>query len=234
VAELALAIDHSLLQPQLTDQEIAAGCQLAARRQVISVCVRPSDVSLAARELDGADVKVTTVAAFPHGASTTPAKVAEAVDAVARGAEEIDMVINIGKLLSGETGYVRDDIAAVAEAVHASGALLKAILENHYLDASRIALACHLAEEAGADFVKTSTGYAASGAKAADVALMRASVAPTVQVKAAGGIRTLMDALGLFTAGATRLGTRMTEAILDEAAAAADGRGSIRITAKGG
>src|SRR5512146_1407131 len=166
--QLAKVIDHSLLKPELTEADVIAGCQLAASYHVASVCVKPADVALAARLLQGSDVAVGTVIGFPHGNSTTAVKVFEARDALANGAVELDMVINIGALRSGKYDYVRDEIHAVVEAARGK-ALVKVILENAYLTDEQKVAACQLAEAAGADFVKTSTGFAPTGATIEDV-----------------------------------------------------------------
>ncbi len=212
--QLAKTIDHSLLKPELTEADIASGCELARRYDVASVCVKPCGVSLAARLLAGSGVKVGTVVGFPHGSSTTATKVFEAQDAVANGAEELDMVINIGALRSGHDDLVQADIHAVVAAA-GRRALVKVILENCFLSDDEKVRACRLAEEAGAHFVKTSTGFAPGGATLADVKLMRASVGPNVGVKAAGGIRDLPTVLGMLAAGATRIGISQTAAILE-------------------
>lgn len=214
-AELAKVIDHSLLRPELTEAEVTAGCELARRYHVASVCARPCDVALAARLLAGSEVAVGTVVGFPHGNSTTAVKVAEAHQALADGAVELDMVINIGALRSGKTDYVRDEISAVVQAARGK-ALVKVILENAYLTPEERVAGCKLAEAAGADFVKTSTGFAPTGATVADVKLMRATVGPQVQVKAAHGIRTLDAILEIIDAGATRVGATATATILDD------------------
>jgi deoxyribose-phosphate aldolase len=215
LAELAKVIDHSLLKPELTEAEVIAGCELARRYHVASVCVKPCDVALAVKLLAGADVAVGTVVGFPHGNSTTAVKVAEARQALADGAVELDMVINIGALRSGKTDYVRDEIKAIVAVAHGR-ALVKAILENAYLTPDERVIGCQLAEGAGADFVKTSTGFAPTGATVADIKLMRATVGPQVQVKAAHGIRTLDALLEIIDAGATRVGATATATMLDD------------------
>jgi deoxyribose-phosphate aldolase len=192
---------------------------------VASVCVRPCDVPLAVRLLAGSGVATGTVIGFPHGAHTTATKVFEAQDAIANGATELDMVLNIGQLRSGHDDLVRDDIAAVVQAA-AGRAVVKVILENAYLTDEQKITACRMATEAGANFVKTSTGYAPSGATVADLRLMRANTPPHVQVKAAGGIRTLDAMLAVLDAGATRVGATATRAILDEFSARTAGGGS--------
>jgi deoxyribose-phosphate aldolase len=214
-AQLAKVIDHSLLRPELTEAEVIAGCELAKRYHVASVCAKPADVMLAVRLLAGSDVAVGTVVGFPHGNSTTAIKVAEARQALADGATELDMVINIAALRSGKSDYVRDEIAAVV-AVAKGHALVKVILENAYLTDEQKVTACKLVEEAGADFVKTSTGFAPSGATLDDVRLMRRTVSAHIQVKAAGGVRTLPAILDMIDAGVTRCGATATAAILDE------------------
>ena len=213
--QLAKTIDHSLLRPELTDDDVVAGCELARRYDVASVTVKPCHVALAARLLEGSDVKVGTVVGFPHGSHTTATKVFEAKDALANGSQELDMVINIGALRSGQDDMVRDDIRAVVDAA-GDKAIVKVILENHYLTDEEKVRACHLAEEAGAHYVKTATGFAPTGATIEDLKLMRASVGPDVGVKAAGGVRSLDAALEVIAVGATRFGATRTEGILEE------------------
>jgi deoxyribose-phosphate aldolase len=213
--QLAKTIDHSLLKPEMTEAEIVAGCELAKRYNVASVCVKPSFVRLAASILADSSVAVGTVIGFPHGGSTTASKVFEAQDAMANGATELDMVINIGELRSGHADFVREDIRAVVEAAQGK-ALVKVILENAYLTDDQKAQGSRLVEEAGADFVKTSTGFAPSGATLEDLTLMRSSVGTQVQVKAAGGVRTLDATLAVIEVGCTRVGATATAAILDE------------------
>jgi deoxyribose-phosphate aldolase len=214
---VAKMIDHSLLRPELTADDVRAGCALAAAYDTASVCVRPSDVRLAVAALTGTDVLVGTVVGFPHGTSTTAAKVAETRESVADGAVEIDMVLHIGRLRDGDAGYVQDDIAAVVAA--ADGCTVKVILENALLDTDSKVLGCRLVEAAGAHYVKTSTGFAAGGATADDIALMRRTVSPHIGVKAAGGVRTLDRLLELAALGATRFGATATATILDDLAA---------------
>jgi len=214
VAEVAKMIDHSLLQPQLTTADVAAGCALAARYQVASVCVRPCDVPLAVRLLADTGVLVGTVAGFPHGSTSTQVKVAETRLAIEQGATEIDMVLNIGRLRSGDLAFVEDDIRSVIAA--AEGVPVKVILENAYLTDEEKVAGCRAAERAGAAFVKTSTGFAAGGATMDDLRLMRASVSPAVHVKAAGGVRTLDRLLAMADLGVTRFGATATAAILDD------------------
>lgn len=213
--QIAQTIDHSLLRPELTEQEVAAGCDLARRYQVASVCAKPCDVPLAARLLNGSAVKVGTVVGFPHGSSTTETKVFEARQALEQGAEELDMVLNIGWLRSGADERVGREIRAVVEA--ATGrALIKVILENAYLTDDEKVRACHLVEEAGAQFVKTSTGFAPTGATLDDLRLMRRSVSPHIQIKAAHGIRTLGALLDVLNVGVSRVGATATQTILED------------------
>jgi deoxyribose-phosphate aldolase len=214
--QLAKTIDHSLLRPELDDDFIADGCRLAAEYDVASVCVRPTDVARVAALLAGSDVAVGTVVGFPHGSSTTATKVFEARATLAAGASELDMVIDIGALKSGRDEDVRADIGAVVEVGHAAGAIVKVILENAYLTDDEKVRGCRLAEMAGGDFVKTSTGFAPGGATHADLALMRNAVSERVQVKAAGGVRTLDDLLAVMALGVTRIGATQTKPILDE------------------
>ncbi len=214
--QLAKVIDHSLLRPELTEHEVVEGCQLAARYNTATVCVKPCHVRLAAEVLKGSDVKVSTVVGFPHGSNLTAIKVAEAQAAMDDGAVELDMVLNIGALRSGQADFVRSDIQAVCQAAHARGAKVKVIFENAYLNEAQKILACKLSEQAGADWVKTSTGFAPSGATLDDLHLMRANVSEKVQVKAAGGVRTLDAILAVIDAGCTRCGATATAAIMDE------------------
>jgi deoxyribose-phosphate aldolase len=213
--QVARAIDHSPLKPELTASEILEGLDLAIRYKVASVCCRPCDVPVAAKRLVGSSVKVGTTIGFPHGANTTATKVFEAKDAMANGAVELDMVLNIGQLRSGHVDAVRTDIEAVVQAA-GDQAIVKVILENAYLDDELKAAACKAAVEAGAHFVKTSTGFAPSGATIEDLELMRSLVPATVHVKAAGGIRTLDAMLAVLDVGVTRVGATATAAILDE------------------
>lgn len=214
--DVAKAIDHSLLKPELDDAFVEDGCRLAAEYHVASVCVRPVDVRRAAAILSGSDVAVGTVVGFPHGSSTTGTKVFEAREALANGATELDMVIPIGALRSGRDQDVQDDIAAVVRVAHEAGALVKVILENAYLTDDEKERGSRLTEAAGADFVKTSTGFAPSGATHEDLALMRRTVSSRVQVKAAGGVRTLDGLIEVMRLGVTRIGATQTKAIIDD------------------
>jgi len=214
--QLAKVIDHSLLRPELTEADMLAGCELAARYHVATVCVKPCHVLLAKEVLRESDVIVSTVIGFPHGSNLTAIKVAEAQLAMDQGARELDMVLNIGQLRSGKYDFVREDIQAVCEAAHARGARVKVIFENSYLSDEQKVIACKLSEAAGADWVKTSTGFSAGGATLDDLRLMRANVSERVQVKAAGGVRTLPALLDVIDAGATRCGATATATILED------------------
>ena len=214
--DIAKTIDHSLLRPELDDDFVEAGCRLAAAYDVASVCVRPVDVRRARAILDGTDVAVGTVIGFPHGDCLTATKVFEARQALADGATELDMVLQIGALKSGRDADVQADIAAVVEVAHAAGAIVKVIFENAYLTDDEKIRACHLTEAAGGDFVKTSTGFAPSGATHDDLRLMRANTSPHVQVKAAGGVRTLDALLEVMALGVTRIGATATSTIIDD------------------
>jgi len=214
--QVAKTIDHSLLKPELDDDFVEDGCRLAADYNVASVCVRPADVGRARALLAGTDVAVGTVVGFPHGSSTTATKLFEAERALDDGATELDMVINIGALRSARDDEVRAEIAAVTEVAHGAGAVVKVILENAYLTDEQKVRGCRLAEAAGADFVKTSTGFAPSGATHDDLRLMRRTVSDRVQVKAAHGVRTLDDLLAVLELGVTRIGATQTRAIIEE------------------
>ena len=213
---IAKAIDHSLLKPELTIDEVVAGCDVAATYDVASVCARPLDVGRCVKALGGSNVLVGTVIGFPHGSSTTAVKVAEAEQALDDGAVELDMVLAIGMLRSGEDAYVHDDIAAVVAAAVARDAIVKVILENAYLNDDEKVRGCRLSEQAGAHYVKTSTGYAPSGATIEDLVLMRATVSPHVKVKAAHGVRTLDAMLDVLNVGVDRVGATATATIIDD------------------
>lgn len=216
--EIARSIDHTLLRPEATGEDIRKVCQEARKYNFASVCVNPYWVPLVAVELYGSAVKVCTVVGFPLGANATEIKVAETEAAIRAGAQEIDMVINIGELRGGNQDAVQRDIQAVVEAAHKGGAIVKVILETALLDDERKAVASALAKAAGAEFVKTSTGFGPHGATVADVALMRKVVGPEMGVKASGGIRTLEDWQKMTAAGATRIGASASVKIVDAAA----------------
>lgn len=214
--DIAKTIDHSLLRPELDDAFVEDGCRLAARYDVASVCVRPADVLRAKAILAGTDVAIGTTIGFPHGNHLTATKVFEAQRALADGATELDMVIQIGALKSGRDADVGADIKAIVDVAHASGAIVKVIFENAYLTDDEKIRACHLTEAAGAEFVKTSTGFAPTGATHDDLRLMRANTSPHVQVKAAGGVRTLDALLDVMALGVTRVGATATATIIDD------------------
>ena len=211
---IAKTIDHSLLKPEMTREEVKAGCEIAKKYDVASVCCKPSDVKFCADFLKGTDVLVGTVVGFPHGTSTTEVKVFETKQAVADGATEIDMVINVGHLKSGMNAEVQADIKAVVDA--SAGHTVKVILENAYLTDEEKVTACKLSEAAGAHYVKTSTGYAPSGASIADIKLMKASVSPHIKIKSAGGVRTLDSLMEYLDAGISRSGATTTAVMIDE------------------
>jgi deoxyribose-phosphate aldolase len=215
-ADLAKMIDHSLLQPTFTDEELERGCQLAREYDVASVCIKPYAVRRAVELLAGSTVLVGTTIGFPHGGHVTEIKKVEARQAAADGAKELDMVVNIGKVLSGDWKYVGDDVCAVVEQAHRDGAIVKVIFENCFLNDAQKEQLCHICSEAGADFVKTSTGYGDSGATDDDLRLMRRCSPPRVQVKAAGGVRTFDRLVPVRALGVTRVGATATKAILDE------------------
>ena len=212
--DVAKTIDHSLLRPELDLDTVRAGVELALRYDVASATVRPADVALAAGMVTGSDVLVSTVVGFPHGSHTTGTKAAETEELVAAGADEIDMVLNIARLISGEDDYVERDIRAVVEA--AQGRVVKVIFENAYLSDEQKIRACGLSAGAGAGFVKTSTGFAATGATHEDLRLMREHSPAHVQVKAAGGVRTLDALLEVMSLGVSRIGATATETILED------------------
>ena len=214
--QLAKVIDHSLLKPELTEADVIAGCELAHKYHAATVCVKPTHVKLAAEVLKESDVVVSTVIGFPHGSNRTEVKVLEANLAMDDGALELDMVLNIGQLRTGKYDFVGEDIKAVCDAAHSRGARVKVILENAYLTDEEKVAACKLCENAGADWVKTSTGFAPSGATLDDLRLMRETVNEKVQVKAAGGVRTLDAILPVIDVGCTRVGATATAIILDE------------------
>jgi deoxyribose-phosphate aldolase len=221
--DIAKAIDHSLLRPELDDRFVEDGCRLAARYDVASVCVRPADVARARAILHGTGVAVGTTIGFPHGNHPTATKVFEAELALADGATELDMVIQIGALRSGRDADVEADIRAVVDVAHAAGAIVKVIFENAYLTDDEKIRACRLTEAAGGDFVKTSTGFAPSGATHDDLRLMRANTSPHIGVKAAGGVRTLDALLAVMELGVTRVGATATETIILDFRARKDG-----------
>lgn len=215
-ADIAKMLDHSLLQPTLTDADLEEGCRLARGYDVASVCIKPYGVRLAADILKGTTVAVGTTIGFPHGGHTPAAKVAESEMALRDGARELDMVVNVGKVLSEDWRFVAEDIRGVVETAHRAGALVKVIFENCYLADKHKEQLCKVCADAGADFVKTSTGYGTGGATDEDLKLMRRCSPPQVRVKAAGGVRTFDRLLAVRALGVARVGASATKAILDD------------------
>lgn len=214
--DIAKMIDHSLLNPTLTTSDLEEGCRLALDYDVASVCIMPYALRRCAELLKSSDVKASTTIGFPHGGHTTAIKVAEAKQALADGGQELDMVINISKALSGDWDYVRDDIAAVISVAHDAGQKVKVIFENAYFNDNQKIRLCEICTDADADWVKTSTGYAGGGATIEDLQLMRKHSGPQVQVKAAGGIRDLDALLQVRAIGVTRCGATRTASMLDD------------------
>jgi deoxyribose-phosphate aldolase len=214
--DIAKTIDHSLLNPSLTTGDLEQGIRLALDYDVASVCILPYYLRRCAGLLAGSSVNASTTLGFPHGGHTTAVKVAEARQALDDGGQELDMVVNISAVLSGDWDYVRRDVAAVIETVHAAGQKVKVIFENAYLNDGQKIRLCEICSDLNADWVKTSTGYASGGATIEDLTLMRKHAAPHVQVKAAGGVRDLDALLRVREAGATRCGATRTATMLDE------------------
>ena len=228
VRDLAKMIDHSILHPTFTDKDLREGCEIAKRYHVASVCVKPYMVKDAVEMLKGSDVKIGCVIGFPHGNSTTKVKVFETIEACKDGAEEIDMVINIGKVLQGDFDYVEKEVKAIADVCHESGAILKVIIETDFVTVNDMKITlCKICSRAGADYVKTSSGYGFVkqpngdynyvGATVSDLQLMKANVSEGVKVKAAGGVRSLDQLLEVQAAGASRCGATATVTILENA-----------------
>ena len=215
--DIASMLDHSTLQPFLTQDDIRKGCELALKYHTASVCARPADMQLVASLLKGSGVKVCTVIGFPHGNHLPKIKLAEAEAALDDGCEELDMVINVGRLIAGEDDYVQKEIQDICTLAHNRGAKVKVIIETCYLTDEQKVRVCKLAAAAGANWVKTSTGYGSKGCTVEDVVLMRASVPADCQVKGSGGIRDLDTVLAVRAAGATRCGVSATEKIMAEA-----------------
>jgi deoxyribose-phosphate aldolase len=214
--DIATMIDHSLLNPTLAMADLEAGIELALRYDVASVCILPYALRTCAERLRGSNVKASTTIGFPHGGHSTAIKLAEARQALADGGEELDMVVNISKVLSGDWSYVRDDVRVVVDAAHEAGQKVKVIFENAYLRDEHKIVLCEICSEVNADWVKTSTGYAPGGATDEDLVLMRRHSAPHVQVKAAGGIRDLDALLRVRALGVTRCGATRTASMLDD------------------
>ena len=217
--QVAAAIDHAVLKPDMTTEQIKQNAELCKKWGVASMCVRPCDARLAAALLKNSEVKVSCVLSFPHGYDTIAAKVYQATQAIADGVKEIDMVMNIGEFMSGNYDYVRQDIKAVVDVAHTSGVLVKVIQESGYLTLDQIAKACELSYEAGADFVKTSTGFGPGSATPEIIEVMVKTVGGKMGVKPSGGIRSWEVAVGYLEQGATRLGVGSTQAVLDGAEA---------------
>jgi deoxyribose-phosphate aldolase len=215
-ADISRMIDHSLLRPETTLEAFETGCRLAAAYQTGSVCIQPHYLARCTELLSGSGVKSSTVIGFPHGGHRTAVKVAEARQAIADGGEELDVVCNISRVVSGDWDYVRSDLEAVIELAHAAHAKVKVIFENCYLNAPQKIRLCEICTELRADWVKTSTGYGSSGSTLEDLRLMRQYSGPDVQVKAAGGIRDLDALLACRELGVTRVGASATQAMLDE------------------
>ena len=214
--QVAKTIDPSILKPDFSYADVEAGAQLALKFNTASYCIRPMDVAAAAKALAGSTVNVCTVIGFPHGSSTTAVKAFETADAIKNGAVEIDMVINVSALLSGDYDYVEQDIRAVVDVAHIAGASVKVIFETAYLNDELIVKACELTEAAGADYVKTSTGFATEGATLHNVQLMKATVGDRLKVKSSGGVRTLDQLIDYMDAGVTRSGCSATQQVLEE------------------
>ncbi len=214
--EIAKMIDHSLLNPALTTKELDDGILLATRYNVASVCILPYYLQKTSQRLTGTSVIASTTIGFPHGGHATTIKIAEAKQALVDGGKELDVVINISKARSGDWAYVKNELSTLASLIHGAGAKIKVIFENAYFDDASKQRLCLISSEVGADWVKTSTGYAASGATKADLQLMRKYSPPRVQVKAAGGIRDLDALLAVRAIGVTRVGATRTKDILDD------------------
>lgn len=213
---LAQLIDHSLVRPELKDEQVVAGLELAKRYAVASVSVRPCDIDLAVRSLQGSFVKPGSVSGFPHGSTNTATKLYETRDLLRRGAREIDVVIAISKLISREFQHVQMELLQMSELCHKEGALLKVILETGYLAEEQIIIACRCCERAEVDFVKTSTGFGPRGYSIDDIKLIRKHLPEEVGIKAAGGLETVEQVLEVCELGCTRIGTTATAAILDD------------------
>lgn len=215
-AAIAKSLDHSVLGPALTDRQLEEGATLGLRYDVASVCILPYYVARLSELLRGSTVKASTTIGFPHGTHTTRAKLAETEGALDDGAEEVDVVVNIGKVMSDDFDYVERELVALTRLVHERGRIIKVIFETAYLDDTRKKALCSIVGKVGADYAKSSTGFGPSGATLADIELMRAHCPPAVAIKASGGIRDLDSVLALLARGATRIGTSRTREILDE------------------
>lgn len=213
--QVAQTIDHAVLKPEQTLADLKANAEMCIENKVFSMCVKPCDVPAAAELLKNSDVKVSCVLSFPHGADATPVKAFQAQQAISDGVDEIDMVMNIGRFLSGEFDYIIEDIKAVVDVAHKSNVLVKVIQESGHLSLEQIAKACELSYQAGADFVKTSTGFGPGGAKPEYIEVMIKTVGDKMQVKPSGGIRDWETAVAFLEQGAARLGVGSTEAVLN-------------------
>jgi deoxyribose-phosphate aldolase len=222
IQDVASKIDHAVLKPDQTENDVRENAAMCIERGVASLCVRPCDIKLAAKLLSGSGVMVSCVLSFPHGADTTATKVFQAQQAIDDGVQEIDMVMNIGQFLSGHYDTVRKDIKAVVDVAHAHNVMVKVIQESGYLTLAQVAKACELSCEAGADFVKTSTGFAPTSATPEIVDVMVATVGGKMGIKASGGIRTWEQAIGYLEQGATRLGIGATPTVLEGGVADGD------------
>ncbi len=220
--EVAKVIDHAVLKPTATDDDVRTNAQMCIKRSVGDLCVRPTDVTLAVEQLADSATTVAMVVGFPHGSNRSEVKALEAKLAIEDGADELDMVMNIGKFLSGDHEFVQQDIEAVVAVAKPKNVTLKVILETCYLTPEQIEKACKLAQAAGADFVKTSTGFGTSGASPEAIEIMVRTVGDTMEIKASGGIRSWQDAVSYLDQGATRLGVGSTEAVLDGGEAEGD------------
>ncbi|KAJ5946176.1 deoxyribose-phosphate aldolase [Penicillium verhagenii] len=242
LSQIAKVIDHSLLHPTMTDEDVLSGLKIAKDNHVATACVKPYHVSLARQELAGTDVAVCPVIGFPHGNSITEIKALEAITATEAGGVEIDMVVNIGKVLGGDWEYVTHEINVINHAVVTRGAILKVIFENDYLKPEHIIRLCEICTKLKVAFVKTSTGYGFVkqsdgsynylGATVRDLKLMRAHSGPEVQIKAAGGVRTLDDLLHVMSIGVTRIGATATIAILEDAKSRGVGQDPVTVSFK--
>ena len=220
--QVAQTIDHAVLKPEQTLADLKTNAEMCIKNKVFSMCVKPCDIKAAKELLKDSGVKVSCVLSFPHGADATPVKAFQAKQAIEDGTDEIDMVMNIGRFLSGEYDYVRDDIKAVVEVAHQHNILVKVIQESGFLSPEQIAKACELSEKAGADFVKTSTGFGPGGAKPEYIEVMVKTVGDRMQIKPSGGIRDWETAVAFLEQGADRLGIGSTEAVLNGATASGD------------
>ena len=217
--QVAKTIEHAVLKPEYTDVDLAKHARMCIENKVFSMCVKPCDIKQAAALLKGSGVKVSCVLSFPHGADATPVKAFQARQAIADGVEEIDMVMNIGKFLSGDFEYVINDIKAVVDVAHTHDIPVKVIQESGFLSLEQVAKACELSLKAGADFVKTSTGFGPGGAKPEQIDMMVKTVGGKMKIKASGGIRSWDEAVAFLDQGADRLGVGSTEAVLNGAKA---------------